>query len=140
MQALVEAEEAVWPLISEAFQGRDRRAWRAAVCYLGALQDNTLCKQVPWNKVLGSPMIWVPPGSFLMGSDKSKDPQAYHDESPQHPITLPGYWIGQCPVTVSHFRAFVDESGYQPLVLVTDVVEIRAKTLHLVGQKPRFAP
>ncbi|MCP4539751.1 MAG: formylglycine-generating enzyme family protein [Chloroflexi bacterium] len=62
----------------------------------------------------GQPMCWVPPGSFLMGSDYEKDPQAKDREFPQHQVTLPGYWIGRYPVTVSQFRTFVDTSGYQP--------------------------
>jgi formylglycine-generating enzyme required for sulfatase activity len=49
-----------------------------------------------------------------MGSDKTQDPQARDNELPQHEITLPGYWIGQHPVTVAQFRSFVDESGYRP--------------------------
>lgn len=62
----------------------------------------------------GQPMCWVSPGSFLMGSDKARDPQAQDRELPQHEATLPGYWIGRYPVTVSQFRAFVEASGYQP--------------------------
>ena len=58
-------------------------------------------------------MVWVPPGPFLMGSDKEKDPQAHDTELPQHEMTLPGYWIGRYPVTVAQFRAFVEASGYQ---------------------------
>ena len=60
-----------------------------------------------------SPMILVPAGAFLMGSDKSKDPEARDDELPQHSITLPGYWIGRYPVTVAHWKLFVKESGHQ---------------------------
>jgi formylglycine-generating enzyme required for sulfatase activity len=62
----------------------------------------------------GQPMCWVPPGSFVMGSDGGRDPQARDREFPQHKVTLPGYWIGRYPVTVSQFRAFVEASGYQP--------------------------
>jgi formylglycine-generating enzyme required for sulfatase activity len=47
-----------------------------------------------------------------MGNDKHADPQAYDDESPQHRVTLPGYWVGRYPVTVGQFRGFVEGSGY----------------------------
>jgi formylglycine-generating enzyme required for sulfatase activity len=59
-------------------------------------------------------MVWVPPGPFLMGSDKARDPQAFNDELPQHKVTLSGYWIGRHPVTVAQFRAFIEISGHQP--------------------------
>ncbi|MBN1250275.1 MAG: SUMF1/EgtB/PvdO family nonheme iron enzyme [Anaerolineae bacterium] len=64
--------------------------------------------------LLGQPMVWVPPGPFLMGSDKGIDPDARDNELPQHPLALPGYWIGRCPVTVAQFRVFAESSGYQP--------------------------
>lgn len=59
-------------------------------------------------------MIWVPPGPFLMGSDRAIDSQASDNELPQHQVTLPGYWIGRYPVTVAQFKAFVEESGHRP--------------------------
>jgi serine/threonine-protein kinase len=64
--------------------------------------------------LLKQPVVWVPPGPFLMGSDEAKDPQAYSDELPQHLVTLPGYYIGRDPVTVARFRAFVEASGHRP--------------------------
>jgi formylglycine-generating enzyme required for sulfatase activity len=72
---------------------------QAGLAYLGALS--------------GQPMVWVPPGPFLMGSDKEKDPQAYDDELPQHEVTLPGYWIGRYPVTNEAYREFIEGGGYQ---------------------------
>jgi serine/threonine-protein kinase len=51
--------------------------------------------------ILGFPMVWVPPGPFLMGSGKG-----------QHEVTLPGYWIGRYPVTVAQYRDFVEKSGH----------------------------
>jgi formylglycine-generating enzyme required for sulfatase activity len=64
--------------------------------------------------LLGQPIVFVPPGPFLMGSNKEQDPQAYEDEIPQHPLTLSGYWIGCFPVTVGQFRTFVEDDGYRP--------------------------
>jgi formylglycine-generating enzyme required for sulfatase activity len=49
-----------------------------------------------------------------MGSDKERDPLAEDDETPQHQLVLPCYYIARYPVTVAQFRAFVEESGYQP--------------------------
>ena len=62
---------------------------------------------------LGMPVVWVPPGPFLMGSDKAKDTKAIDSEFPQHEVDLPGYWIGRYPVTVAQFRIFVEETNYQ---------------------------
>lgn len=50
------------------------------------------------------PMVFVPPGSFLMGSPKSeKDRQS---NEARHAVTLTrGFWLGQTPVTQSQWRA-----------------------------------
>ena len=54
----------------------------------------------------------IPAGVFVMGSDKNQDELAYDREFPQHELTLPRFWMARYPVTVTQFRAFVDESGY----------------------------
>ena len=56
-------------------------------------------------------MVAVPAGSFLMGSS-SADSQADDNERPQHPLTLPDYWIGKTEVTNAQFRPFVEGDGY----------------------------
>jgi eukaryotic-like serine/threonine-protein kinase len=58
-------------------------------------------------------LVRVPGGEFPMGSDKKKDPNADGDEQPQHTICLDEYWMGQYPVTVVQFAAFVRASGYR---------------------------
>jgi formylglycine-generating enzyme required for sulfatase activity len=50
--------------------------------------------------------VTIPAGSFLMGSDKRVDKQAYGDETPQHTVYLPEYRIARVPVTVAQFAAF----------------------------------
>jgi len=117
VQALVEMGEAARPLVRAALRGTDRRLWDAALRYLRAQPDEALWAEVPgkvWEEILGQPMVWVPPGPFLMGSDKRRDALANDDELPQHEVILPGYWIGRYPVTVAQFRAFVEASGHQP--------------------------
>ncbi|MBN1283940.1 MAG: SUMF1/EgtB/PvdO family nonheme iron enzyme [Anaerolineae bacterium] len=55
----------------------------------------------------------VPAGPFLMGSDKSKDPKAYNDETPQRTVDIPyDYRIGKYPVTWVQFEPFVNTGGY----------------------------
>ncbi len=61
----------------------------------------------------GMQFCYVPPGPFLMGSDKKRDRQAYDDELPQHEVTLPTYYIARYPVTNAQYRAFVEVGGYR---------------------------
>jgi len=53
-------------------------------------------------------MIWIPPGTFVMGSD-----QHYPEEAPAHTVELAGFWIDRGPVTNAQFLKFVKASGYR---------------------------
>jgi formylglycine-generating enzyme required for sulfatase activity len=52
-------------------------------------------------------MVWIPGGTFRMGSDKH-----YPEEAPVHRATVDGFWIDRTPVTNAQFRRFVEETGY----------------------------
>ena len=52
-------------------------------------------------------MIWIPGGSFLMGSN-----EFYREERPAHQETVQGLWIDSYPVTNAEFRKFVGATGY----------------------------
>jgi formylglycine-generating enzyme required for sulfatase activity len=52
-------------------------------------------------------MIWIPGGSFLMGSEKF-----YREERPVRRDTVQGFWMDPYPVTNAEFRAFVSATGY----------------------------
>ena len=52
-------------------------------------------------------MIWIPGGTFRMGSDKH-----YAEETPVHSVTVGGFWIDRTPVTNRQFRAFVSATGH----------------------------
>jgi formylglycine-generating enzyme len=52
-------------------------------------------------------MTWVEGGDFQMGSAAF-----YPEEAPVHRVELDGFWVDPHPVTVSEFRAFVEETGY----------------------------
>jgi sulfatase modifying factor 1 len=54
---------------------------------------------------LGHPLVFVPAGEFLMGSDELPD------ERPQHAVTLDAYWIDPYPVTNAQYAGFVEETG-----------------------------
>lgn len=52
-------------------------------------------------------MIWIPGGTFRMGSDKH-----YPEESPAHRVAIEGFWIDRTPVSNYEFRKFINATGY----------------------------
>lgn len=50
------------------------------------------------------PMIEIPAGEFLIGSDVS-DPDSHPDERPQHLVRLQGFSMSQGPITQAQWRA-----------------------------------
>jgi formylglycine-generating enzyme required for sulfatase activity/tRNA A-37 threonylcarbamoyl transferase component Bud32 len=60
----------------------------------------------------GMVMVYVPGGTFQMGSDES-DPDAYDDEFPQHSVTLDGFWIDRMEVTNAQYRQCVEAEACQ---------------------------
>jgi formylglycine-generating enzyme required for sulfatase activity len=64
---------------------------------------------------LVGPLVRIPPGPAILGSDPDVDPDAFPQEVPRLTVDVPyEYFIGRYPVTVAKFRAFLDDpSGYQ---------------------------
>ena len=54
-------------------------------------------------------MVWIPGGSFDMGS---ASPLASREEGPVHPVEVDGFFIDIHTVTNRRFREFVDATGY----------------------------
>jgi formylglycine-generating enzyme len=52
-------------------------------------------------------MVWIPGGTFLMGSDHH-----YPEEGPAHRVTVDGFWIDAYPVANYKFQKFVKQTGY----------------------------
>lgn len=52
-------------------------------------------------------MVWVPGGTFRMGSDNH-----YPEEAPAHRVTVDGFWMDRAPVTNRQFAEFVAETGH----------------------------
>jgi formylglycine-generating enzyme required for sulfatase activity len=52
-------------------------------------------------------MIYVPGGSFKMGSPKGK---GYYVESPQHDVTVPGFYIGKYQITQAQWEAVMGKN------------------------------
>ncbi|HET9943830.1 MAG TPA: formylglycine-generating enzyme family protein [Terriglobia bacterium] len=52
-------------------------------------------------------MVWIPGGTFEMGSDKF-----YPEEQPPHQVTVNGFWMDQYTVTNEEWSRFISETGY----------------------------
>jgi len=70
----------------------------------------------------GVEQVWVPAGTFPMGTDAVPSDvaipgwarQELESEMPRHEVTLTrGYWLDQYEVTHAAFQAFIDAGGYQ---------------------------
>ena len=83
--------------------------------------------------VRGVEQVWVPAGTFEMGTDAATierltalEPPAFvlgefATEQPQHQVRLThGYWIDRFEVTNAAFKEFVDAGGYVQRVLWSD--------------------
>jgi len=51
-------------------------------------------------------MVYIPGGTFMMGSRKSKR-RRYEYESPQHRVTVPAFHVGKYPITQAQWQAVV---------------------------------
>jgi len=60
-----------------------------------------------------SAAVWVPGGTFRMGSDRH-----YPEEAPAHLVQVAGFWIDRTPVTNGQFREFVEATGHVTLAEV----------------------
>ena len=54
-----------------------------------------------------SDMVFIPGGTFRMGSDKH-----YPEEAPVHSVTIGAFWIDRTPVTNRQFHKFVNATHY----------------------------
>lgn len=65
----------------------------------------------PNSAPLGRPpaknMVWIPGGTFQMGSDHH-----YPEEAPAHRVTVSGFWMDKYTVTNEQFQKFVKATGY----------------------------
>src|SRR6185436_16431433 len=52
-------------------------------------------------------MVWIPGGTFLMGSEKH-----YPEESPVHEERVEGFWIDKYAITNEQFARFVEATGH----------------------------
>ena len=55
-------------------------------------------------------MVFVPGGSFIMGSDRDRPEERF-----SHEVRVDGFWIDRHEVTNAEFAEFVKASGYVTL-------------------------
>jgi formylglycine-generating enzyme required for sulfatase activity len=60
-----------------------------------------------------SAMVYVPAGTFWMGSDEG-DADAQSNEIPQHQVTLDAFWFDRTMVTNAQYRRCVDDGVCSP--------------------------
>lgn len=72
-------------------------------------------------------MIWIPGGTFRMGSDRH-----YSEEAPSHRVSVDGFWIDRTPVTNRQFKDFVKATGH------VTFAEIRPKAEDYPGALPHM--
>lgn len=99
-------------------QARAERAWKLVLSAygnsdFGAVLDyameNDLVRSLGemtrssmWvNPIDGSEMIWIPPGPFVVGKDKTR-------------AECPGFSLARHPITNAQFEQFLTETGYTP--------------------------
>jgi formylglycine-generating enzyme required for sulfatase activity len=51
-------------------------------------------------------MAAIPGGTFMMGSPKNEE-RRFDNESPQHRVTVPGFFMGKYPVTQAQYQAIM---------------------------------
>jgi formylglycine-generating enzyme required for sulfatase activity len=78
----------------------------------------------------GSQMLWIPGGTFRMGSDRH-----YPEEAPVHRVAVDGFWMDRTPVTNRQFRDFVREQQWK--ARVTRMLLIHADALGFAGAAGR---
>jgi sulfatase modifying factor 1 len=72
-------------------------------------------------------MVWIPGGTFRMGSDDH-----YPEEAPVHEATVGGFWMDQHPVTNLEFTRFVKATGH------VTFAELAPKAEDYPGAKPEM--
>lgn len=69
-------------------------------------------------------MVWIPGGTFRMGSEDGNP-----DERPVHEVEVDGFWMDETEVTNDQFAAFVEATGYVTTAEKAPVLEEIMKQL-----------
>jgi len=67
-----------------------------------------ISKNIKKNNAPFPNMVWIPGGTFTMGSDNH-----YPEETPAHKVTVEGFWMDKYTVTNKDYKKFVDATRYR---------------------------
>ena len=71
------------------------------------IDDAASSSNLPCELPANANMIWIPAGTFRMGSEGF-----YPEERPVHEVAVDGFWIDRYALTNERFARFVSETGY----------------------------
>ncbi|MBO7391004.1 MAG: formylglycine-generating enzyme family protein, partial [Verrucomicrobia bacterium] len=78
-------------------------------CAKGESDTDTKNITIPLSDTVDLDMIWIDPGTFMMGSPE--DELGRDDDETQHQVTLTsGYWLGKYEVTQAQYKAVMGEN------------------------------
>ncbi len=60
--------------------------------------------QIWRDPTLGMEFVWIPPGCFIMGSNRTM--REFRTDKPAHKVCLDGFWMGRYEVTNKQYRAY----------------------------------
>src|SRR5689334_390178 len=83
---------------------------RPAGARMSTLETRTGALSTAGRKSPHDGMVWIPGGTFRMGSDRH-----YPEEAPAHEVRVDGFWMDAHTVTNEEFRRFVDATGHVTL-------------------------
>ncbi len=81
-----------------------------AIAAQGAAGEDGVSAEGPVGKD-GAPMVVIPEGEFIMGTNAS---DARSNERPEHPVWLPTYAIDKFEVTMTRYEQFMQATGQMP--------------------------
>lgn len=94
-------------------RGRPPSAWwrqrgRVAAGSEGAYDTRTGLPLTARHRETGLPVVWIPAGTFAMGS------LAFAAEQPIHEVAVDGFYLGRSPVPVHAFAEYTGATGARP--------------------------
>src|SRR5262245_65349228 len=90
-------------------------------------EDGLVQGSPPPGKPPAEGMVWIPGGTFVMGSDRH-----YPEEAPAHKVGVNGFWMDRHTVTNREFKRFVEATGHVTLA------ERPANAADYPGAKPEL--
>ncbi|RKZ79484.1 MAG: hypothetical protein DRR19_24925 [Candidatus Parabeggiatoa sp. nov. 1] len=83
-------------------------------------------------------MVYVPGGTFLMGSPKTEKDRRFWLESPQHPVTVAPFYMGKYPITQSQWQAVMGNNPPIEWIYYDDAITFCEKLSKIMGKSYRL--